>query len=82
MLTSRQGDASAKRAEFAWDVDLSLFGCGLPLPEAIEDRLISALVTFIINAYNQTNPIVIDLQKARPPSPPSRRHARHAHRSR
>ena len=51
------------KTSFSWDVDLSLFGCGLPLPAAIEDRMISGLVTTIMRSYNQMNPLVIDLRE-------------------
>ena len=52
------------KTSFSWDVDLSLFGCGLPLPAAIEDRMISGLVTTIMRSYNQMNPLVVDLRSS------------------
>jgi hypothetical protein len=64
-LAFLRASEAAERAQFVWDTDLSLLGCGLPLPEAIEDRCISALVTFILDSHNPANPLVLDLQKAR-----------------
>ena len=62
-LAFLRGNEAHEQATFDWDVDLSLMGCGMPLPEALEDRMISALVTFITRSHNQLNPLVIDLSE-------------------
>lgn len=54
-------DDGVSQNHFQWDVDLSLCGCGLPLPEAIESRMISTLLTYVLRSHNRANPLVIDL---------------------
>ena len=48
-------------SRFDWDVDMSLAGCGVPLPAAVEDELASHLITMVMQSNNRLNPMVVDL---------------------
>ena len=51
------------RPKFDWDVEASLGGFGIPLPESIEDKMISALATFVMRTHNHLNPLEVDLSE-------------------
>lgn len=53
-------------ARIDWDVELALGGCGLGLPDCIEDKFLSKLSEFVINSFTEQNPISIDLGKKKP----------------
>lgn len=61
--SGQQGNAQSQRkhGHFATDLDLSFFGCGMPLPSDVEARLVSNLVTMAMTAHNRLNPYEIDL---------------------
>jgi len=50
--------------DFEWDVELSLLGCGLPLPDLIEDKMLSSLTERILGMFDNANPITIVLSDA------------------
>ena len=52
-----------KHTRFDTDLDLSFFGCGMPLPTDVEARLVSNLVTMVMAAHNRLNPYQLDLSE-------------------
>ena len=56
----------AQPCQVDWDVELALCGCGLPLPDCIEDDFLSKLSEVVVRSFTQQNPISIDLNKKAP----------------
>jgi hypothetical protein len=44
-----------------WDVELALCGCGMNLPDCIEDDFLSKLSELVVRSFTQQNPISIDM---------------------
>ena len=40
-----------------WDVEISLCGCGLPLPDVLEDSVLGRLGEMIVRSFNHVNRI-------------------------
>jgi len=43
-----------------WDVEVSLGGCGMPLPDCLEDWALSRLGLLVVRSFNRVNPIELD----------------------
>mmetsp|Transcript_72959 Transcript_72959/g.145061 ORF Transcript_72959/g.145061 Transcript_72959/m.145061 type:complete len:277 (-) Transcript_72959:158-988(-) len=47
--------------QFVWDVDISLGGCGARLPSWLEDRLPSALGSYVLSSFTCAKPLEVSL---------------------
>ena len=52
-----------QKPELSWDIELDLLGC-CGVPDALEDRVATALLTLLMLTFNEVNPLEIDLKSA------------------
>mmetsp|Transcript_61457 Transcript_61457/g.102285 ORF Transcript_61457/g.102285 Transcript_61457/m.102285 type:complete len:543 (+) Transcript_61457:54-1682(+) len=43
-----------------WDIELSLFRCGCPLPNCFEDSVLTFLTNLVLRTFNRANPLHLD----------------------
>jgi len=56
----RSGRNAGHAPELSWDVEVSLGGCGVPLPDWIEDWALSRLGLLVVRSFNRVNLIELD----------------------
>ena len=59
----RDGGGGEESPRLSWDVEMSVGGCGLPLPDCIEDALLSRIGKLVLCSFNRVNLLNVDFDE-------------------